>query len=332
MASEPLQVCLTGGTGFLGRHVARALVDAGVAVRCLSRSGGAPFEHALLTAASVDVLDLGALTDAARGCAAMLHGAGLVSNRSKDARKVFDLHVTGTENAVNACKAAGVPRLVLISTSGTIAVGTDPDKVYTEDDPYAVQTTARWPYYRTKLFAEELALKAHGDGLTVVSVNPSLLLGPGDDEDGASTHSVRTFLEDGVPLSPPGGLAFVDVRDAADGVLRALRRGRGGQRYLLNGANLTFHDFFERLARISGKPGPKGRMPQLLRGALSWLPGTGPLTLGVGPVLSRNELDLASHFWYCDARLARDELGWRPRDPLQTLSDTVRDLEARAAW
>ena len=222
-----------------------------------------------------------------------------------------------------------------MSTSGTVAVGKDADAMFTENSERPIEVVSRWPYYRTKLFSEEAAFRAAGDDFEVVAVNPSLLLGPDDDEDGASTHSVRTFLEDGMPVTPPGGVAFVDVRDAAKGIVLALAKGRSGERYLLNGCNLSFFEFFRRIARVADVEPPMAAMPKGFHKALDWIPGLsgkGKLSFGVGPRVSRNELDLASHYWYCSWDKASAELGWTPRDPGETLSDTVRDLQARRVW
>ena len=335
-----MQVALTGASGFLGRHTVVALVRAGHSVTCISRRGTVPdlpdgLDTSLVQGVKADVLDVSALEQAFEGAEVVVHGAGFVSNKSRDAKRVYDVHVLGTQNAMAAARAVGAKRLVLVSTSGTVAVGSDPDALYTEDSPRPIQTVSRWPYYRTKLFAEEAAFEAADDALPVVAVNPSLLLGPDDDEDGASTHSVRTFIEDGMPVSPPGGLAFVDVRDAAEGIVAAITRGRPGHRYLLNGCNLTFFEFFRRISRLCDKDAPIASMPRGFHKAISWIPGMkrdGKLSFGVGPRVSQNELDLSSHYWYCSWDKARDELGWVPRDPSETLSDTVHDLLTRKPW
>lgn len=335
-----MQVALTGASGFLGRHTVAALLRAGHTVTCISRRGTVPalpddVDATKAVGVSADVLDEAALTEAFAGADMVVHGAGFVSNRGRDVRRVFDVHVTGTENAIRAAKATGAQRFVLVSTSGTVAVGSDPDAMFTEDSPRPIETVSRWPYYRTKLFAEEAAFQAADDSLPVISVNPSLLLGPDDDENGESTASVRTFLEDGMPVSPPGGLAFVDVRDAADGIVRALTRGRAGERYLLNGCNITFFEFFRRLSRLSDQNPPMAAMPRGIHKAVSWIPGIkrdGRISFGIGPRVSQNQLDLSSHFWYCSWEKAETELGWTPRDPQQTLSDTVHDLVNRSPW
>ncbi|HCH66763.1 MAG TPA: dihydrokaempferol 4-reductase [Deltaproteobacteria bacterium] len=335
-----MQVALTGASGFLGRHTVVALVRAGHTVTCISRRGTVPdlpegLDASLVRGVSADVLDVDALEQSFEGAEVVVHGAGFVSNKSRDARRVYDVHVRGTQNAMAAARGAGAGRFVLVSTSGTVAVGSDPEAMYTEDSPRPIQTVSRWPYYRTKLFAEEAAFEAADNDLAVVAVNPTLLLGPDDDDDGASTHSVRTFIEDGMPVSPPGGLAFVDVRDAAEGIVAAVTRGRAGHRYLLNGCNLTFFEFFRRLARLCDQDPPMASMPRGFHKAISWIPGMkrdGKLSFGVGPRVSQNELDLSSHFWYCSWNKAQEELGWTPRDPSETLSDTVHDLLTRKPW
>jgi dihydroflavonol-4-reductase len=335
-----MQVALTGASGFLGRHTVVALVRAGHSVTCISRRGTVPalpadLDPTHVRGLSADVLDVDALEAAFAGAEVIVHGAGFVSNRSRDAKKVFDVHVLGTNNALAAARTVGAKRFVLVSTSGTVAVGSDPDAMYDEDSPRPIELVSRWPYYRTKLFAEEAAFAASDDDLPVIAVNPTLLLGPDDDDDGASTHSVRTFIEDGMPVSPPGGLAFVDVRDAADGIVAAVTRGRPGHRYLLNGCNLSFFEFFRRVARLCDKEPPMASMPRGFHKAISWIPGMkkdGKISFGFGPRVSQNELDLSSHFWYCSWDKAHEELGWTPRDPSETLSETVHDLLNRKPW
>ncbi len=331
-----MRIVLSGATGFLGRHAARELLAAGHSLCCLSRGGGLPHglpEGAAVEAASADVLDEAALTAALDGCDVFVHAAGLVSHSLADAHKTTAVHLRGTEVAMRAARAAGVRRVVYLSTSGTIAVGTDPDVIFDESAEPPLPIIDRWPYYRSKLFGEQVAL-AHNDAdLAVVCLNPTLLLGPGDDPQGKSTDAVRTFLDDGVPLAPPGGIAFVDVRDVAEAIVSALSRGQGGQRYLLNGCNQSFEAFFARLARISGRDAPMGALPAgLTRGALRWLPGLGKkdgIGVGVGARISRDDMELASHFWYCSSEKAERALGFRARDPLLTLQDTVDDLQSR---
>lgn len=329
---------VTGATGFLGRHLVSTLLERGHAVTALVRRKARFFPEGVRQLEG-DVLDQASIEKALAGCEGVLHCAGKVSRKPEDAEELYKLHVDGTKNVVNACVATGVKRVVIASTSGTIAVSDDPDRIATEADDAPIGLLNRWPYYRSKLFAERAALERHGaplgDGsggtLDVLSVNPTLLLGPGD-INGSSTEDVRLFLERKVPAIPPGGLSYVDARDAALAMALAMERGVGGRRYLIGACNLTLKEFFARLERISGVRGPVVPMPRQARE----IARTGAEVLerlsnrlGVPVVVDPISLDMAHFYWYLDASLAETELGWEPRDPVVTLVDTVRDLEAR---
>jgi dihydroflavonol-4-reductase len=295
---------------------------------CISRSGKAVQGCA---GVALDITEGEGLNGAFAKADVVVHAAGLVSHEPEAAARTWAVHVDGTRNVLAAAVAAKVKRVVHLSTSGTIAVSDDPNFIGAEDSPDPERFIAQWPYYRSKRFAEQLALEATED-LEVVVLNPALLLGPGDEPNGASTRAVAVFLNHGVPLAPPGGLAIVDVRDVAAAVELALEQGQSGERYLLAGANLRFVEFFSRIARMSDRSQPMGSLPQITRRALQWFPNWGReqgIGLGVGPVLSRAEFTLSSHFWYADSTKARTELGWTPRGPNETLGDTVVDLLGR---
>lgn len=315
------RIVVTGATGFLGQHVVERLRAGGAEVIGTSRSGGRGFVAA-------DVLDAEALREAMRDADVVVHAAGDVSHHPDDAEWMHRVHVRGTENAVTAARDVGVKRFVHLSTSGTVAVSTKGDAVHDEHAPAPLGIISAWPYYRAKYFAEQVALSA--EGIEVISLNPSLLLGPGDHK-GGSVRSVRLFLEDRVPGIPPGGLSFVDVRDVANAVALAVEGGRPGHRYLLAGANMTFAAFYGRLARLTGKPAPALTLPETTRKVLEWLPSWGRKGgIGLTTKVDRHDLEFACHTWFCDTRKARAELGWSSRDPQLTLEDTVRHLVAGA--
>jgi dihydroflavonol-4-reductase len=211
-----------------------------------------------------------------------------------------------------------------------VAVSKDPADIRDEKAPAPVEIIARWPYYRAKLYAERAAFDRNGPGFEVVAVNPSILLGPGDVH-GSSTEDVVSFLERRLPFVPAGGLSFVDARDAAKGMALAMEKGRAGERYLLGAANMSLEVFFKRLERVSGVAAPALRLPRsvtlakagahLLERAKKHI----ALDVPVDPVSA----EMGQHFWYLDATRAQRELGWAARDPVETLSDTVRDLRER---
>jgi dihydroflavonol-4-reductase len=313
-----MRYLVSGATGFLGRHLVVALEGAGHEVVGLSRSTGG------------DVLDRDGVRASAEGCAGAFHCAGKVSRRPEDAAELYRVHVEGTKALVDACVAAGVRRVVVVSSSGTCAVSEDASRVGTEDDAAPMGLIGRWPYYRAKLFAERAALERSGASIEVVSVNPSLLLGPGD-VNGSSTEDVRLVMEGAIPAVPAGGLSFVDVRDAADALLLAMERGRAGERYLVGACNLTVRELFGRVARIAGVEPPWLPLPrsrELARLGASLVERVAR-RVGFTPAADAVSVDMAQCFWYVDASKAERELGWRARDPNATLYDTVEDLRAR---
>ena len=320
---------VTGATGFLGSHLARHLVDKGHEVVALCRG---PAEDLAATGVRVvrgDILNTETVQGAAEGCEGVFHCAGKVSRKPEDAELLYRTNVDGTKSVLAASRAAGVKRFVLASTSGTIAISREP-KVLDERAPAPLELLGKWPYYRTKLYAETAALEQNRESFEVVSVNPSLLLGPGDLH-ASSTGDVESFLAGRVPVTPAGGLSFVDVRDVPPAMLAAMERGKPGARYLLTGANMTVAAFLGRIARIADIEPPKLKAPKgmllakvgarLFDRAKKFLPLPGE----IDPVSA----EMGQVFWYCDAKRAAQDLGFVPRAPNETLADTVADLYDR---
>ena len=154
-------------------------------------------------------------------------------------------------------------------------------------------------------------------------MNPSLLLGPGD-ERLSSTKVILDFLARKIVSVPKGGLSFVDARDAAQAFHAAMQSGRHGERYLLGSANWTFTEFFGRLERITKVPGPLLSLPSKLAVAGARAFDSLLRHWNVAPPVEPSEIEMAEHFWYLDDTKARRDLGFSPRDPSETLLDTVK--------
>src|SRR5713101_3032815 len=169
-----VKLLVTGATGFLGSTLVPMLVEAGHEVRVLARS---PVTLKNVEVVRGDVRDEDTVSRALQNREGLYHLAGLVSRDPADARKMYELHVDGTRNLLQA--AAGLQRIVLASSSGTIGVS-QTRRVATEEDDYPIETVGRWPYYLSKIYEEKIALEQAKRGLPVVVLNPSLLLGPGD--------------------------------------------------------------------------------------------------------------------------------------------------------
>lgn len=319
---------ITGATGFLGTHLVELLRASGAQLRVLSR-GATRWEGVRgIDSVRGDVTNARDVMRAADGVDAIYHLAGFVSRRPEDAPQLYRTHIEGTRNVCEAARAVGGRRVVFVSSSGTIAVGSEP-VAYREDSGYKYDVVSEWPYYLAKIFAEKLALSYYRMyRLPVVVVNPSLLLGPGD-ERRSSTGDVALFLRGQIPAVPRGGLNFVDARDAAEGLMLAMQRGAPGERYLLGGENWTFERLIGEVARLSHRRAPKLKLsPRVSLASAKLLRGAYRMA-GKSFDLDDESIKMSALFWYCDSSKARRELGFRTRDPLETLRDTLQDLNVQ---
>lgn len=322
-----MKLWVGGATGFLGAHLVRVLKEQGHELVLASRSGG---EVEGLVVHAVDVLDSAAVAESARGCAGAFLATGKVSRDRGAGEELHRAHVLGTRAALAGLRRAAVPRVVVASTSGTVAVSGNSTQIADESGQVPLSLVAMWPYYRTKLYAEREALEVNSPEFEVVLVNPSLLLGPGDLRE-SSTGDVRRFLQRSIPAIPGGGIAFVDVRDAAQGMWLAFERGRAGERYILNAKNMTVAAFFQRLERIAGVKAPALHMPRSrpLAIGVNRLFSKALRAIGGEPPVDEVSVEMAQYYWYCSSSKAERELGFSARDPGETLRETVADLIER---
>ncbi len=318
---------VTGGTGFLGAHLVRELVAAGARnVRVLTTAAPAWLEELGVESIEGSITSSEDVARAVKNVNEIYHLAGRVSREPSDAHAMYELHVTGTRVLCEAARAAGVRSIVLASTSGTIAVTEDGEVVPDEEWPQPLEIVSRWPYYASKVYQERVALEHFsGKNERLVIINPSLLLGPGD-ERLSSTKVVLDFLSRKIMSVPKGGLSFVDARDAARAAISAMERGSHGERYLLGAANWTFEEFFGRLERLTKVNAPRLALPSKL--TLAGARGLNALYRHwkLAPPVEPAELEMAEHFWYADSSKAAYELDFTPRDPQITLLDTVNHI------
>lgn len=316
---------ITGGSGFLGSHLVRLLLDSGDSnLRVLDL--GAPAD----LADGVEMVQ-GSITDpetvgrALTGVDRVFHLAGKVSRNPDDKPILYKVHVEGTRVLAQEARKAGVDRIVMSSTSGTIAVTEDGERIPDETWPPPIKIISRWPYYTSKLYQEEVARRELKDGPELVMVNPSILIGPGD-KTMSSSEDVLRFLARDIPAIPPGGINFIDVRDAAAGLAKAMERGRSGERYLLGGPNWTFETFFGRLERMTKVKGPRLKLPDKMYDLAGRSLDHIYKQLGKSPPVDRISMEMGRYFWYLDCSKAERQLGFEARDPGETLYDTVTYL------
>ena len=308
---------VTGATGFLGSHLIDLLDRQ--SLRVLVRESRPESDVEVVEGS---VLDAEAVARALDGVEQIYHFAGKVSRNPDDVRELYRVHVEGTTTLCRAAKRAGVKRIVVASTSGTMAVTEDGEIIPDETAPPPLELIGGWPYYTSKLYQEEAAKRECEGGPEIVILNPSLLLGPGDKRL-SSTEDVLRFLARDIPVIPPGGVNFVDVRDVAEAFRSAMEKGRSGERYLLGGPNWSFKMFFERLERLSKVKGPKVKLPEAMYSIAGMAVDAFYRQLDKAPPVDRVSVEMGRRFWYVDASKAERELDFRARDPYETLHETV---------
>jgi dihydroflavonol-4-reductase len=282
-------VYVTGASGFVGGHVGRELRTQGHEVRD----------------AWVDLLDPPRLRQAFTGCDAVVHVAALYSFRAPEC-ELEAVNVRGTGNVIEACRAAGVRRL--LATSSCATCGPVPGRQATEaDSPPAWELAV--PYKRTKLAAERLVLAAGG-----ACVNPTTPIGDGDRAPTPTGAMIRGVAAGRYRAYPRIGLNVVDVRDVARGHVLALERGLAGERYLLGGADLPISEVFAAVARLAGRPRPRIAVPHAAIRAGA--------ALGL---VNRNEAILARTPAYFSWAKAARELGYEPGPVEPALARAVEE-------
>ncbi len=313
---------VTGASGFVGSHVARALVARGDRVRVALRASSSREALAGLDveAVTAQLGDRAALRRALRGVDRVFHVAGTTHLRATPA-ELSRVNVEGTRTVLEEALRSGVERVVHTSSIGAVGPAR-PHGAVDERSPFPAGLGV--PYAESKHAAETEALRVAAHGLPVVIVCPAHVFGRGD-LGPSSTGVVRRFLLRRIPAYVPGAINVVDVADVAAGHLLADERGTPGERYILGTRNYTWERLFAELSRLSGIEAPALELPVRVALALAEAGERGPLPAPV----STAEVRAAGLWWTCRSAKARRELGWTTRPHEDTVEETVRWWEER---
>jgi len=307
---------VTGGTGFVGAHLVRALLKKGESVRCLVRPGsdrrnlaGLPVE-----VAEGDITDPVAAARAVRGCDTVFHVAAAYQLWVPDPAPMYRANVGGTRTVLTAAGEAGTKRIVYTSTVG--ALGNPGDgRPGTETTPVTLADMVGH-YKRSKFLAEQEAMRLARSGLPVVIVNPTAPVGAYDVKPTPTGQMIVDFLRGQMRGVLRTGLNLVAASDVAAGHLLAAERGKVGHRYILGHANLMLQEIFALLARLTGIPAPRLRVPYVVAvAAAAASEGLSRLT-GRPPRIPLTGVRMARKVMFFDAGKAVRELGL-PQTPVE---------------
>ncbi|MCZ6867158.1 MAG: NAD-dependent epimerase/dehydratase family protein [Chloroflexi bacterium] len=255
-----MKVLVTGATGFIGGNLVRALKARGYDVRALVRdqSSTLTLENTGVEVVPGDVRDRESVARALEGCQAVFHCAALYTFWSLEPREVYQVNVEGTKTVFEEALKSGVEGVVYTSTVSTIGI---PKKGVGTEEMEPSPRDLIGHYKRSKYQGEKEALRAASKGLPVVVVNPTAPVGPWDVKPTPTGGIVLDFLRGRIPAYVNTGMNMVDVEDVATGHILALEKGQPGQRYILGNRNMTLKELLRTLESITGKKGPRLRVP-----------------------------------------------------------------------
>lgn len=295
---------VTGGTGYVGGALVRALHERGDRVRVLARatSDTAALEALGVELATGDILDRSSLDRALVGCDTLYHAAAIYEFWNPDRDYLMRTQVEGTRNVMGAARDVGVDRVVYTSTAFTI--GEPKGEVGNEATPH--RGYFRLAYEEAKYRAEQVVMDFAREGLPVVTVNPSGVYGPGPIKPVGAT--ILDAAHGRLPMVFPGRVSLVYLDDAVQGHLLAAERGRFGERYILNGVVIPTAEFIGTVCALVGIKAP--RMGPIAVGRLmATLAEFGARLTGRPPFLARDTVAMFDQGLQVDGSRAERDLG-----------------------
>ena len=256
-----MKIFITGATGFVGSHVARALAAQGADLRLLVRSTSRVENIANLRAetATGDLRDPESLKKAMAGCEFVFHVAADYRLWVRDPEQMYRSNVEGTRAILQAARESGARRVIYTSSVATMDF-TREGHIAREDSPVSLGEMVGH-YKRSKFMAEQIAIEAGKNGANVVVVNPTTPVGEYDIKPTPTGRIVVDFLKRKFPAYVDTGLNLADVKEVARGHVLAMEKARPGERYILGGENLTLKQILDKLAELTGLPAPRMRVP-----------------------------------------------------------------------
>jgi dihydroflavonol-4-reductase len=315
---------LTGGTGFIGGHVARLLRERGDEVVALVRSPGkaAALRELGCELIEGDLSSEDAIRRGVEGADAVFHvgAAYKIGIPKSEHEAMYDANVRGTERVLDAASEAGVPRIVYVSTCAVF--GDTGGKVV--DESYRRTGDDFTSYYdETKFLAHQVAEDRVAKGAPIVIVQPGAVYGPDDPSELGNIIDQTANGKLPAKVFPDGGFMLCHVEDIAAGILLAHDKGEIGEAYVLSGEKRTLGELIDEVAAIAGRKPPRFTMPAVL------LKASAPLGPVIGPMMgfppNLREMIKTSNgvtYWATDEK-ARRELGFEPRDLDAGLKQTV---------
>ena len=303
------KILVTGATGFIGSSLVKKLASTDDEVFILVRKSSdlTSLSDVLHKVHLVygDITDRASLDSALPGIDLVYHSAGLTYMGDKKNALLYKINVDGTRNILEASSAAGVKRVVHVSS--ITAVGIAFDKKPVDESVIWNFHAISLEYARTKHLSEIEVANAIKRGLDCVIVNPAFVFGAGDINFNAG-RIIKDIYNKRLPFYPLGGICVVDVEIVADTIITAMEKGKTGERYILGGENVSYKQLADTISRITGAPKVNYPLPfwaaRILKSALDLYKNKNRIS----KLFNMSMFRVASHFLYFDSSKATREL------------------------
>ncbi len=318
---QPIAV-VTGANGFLGKHLCHLLLKNKWHVYAMCRS--VEKFNTLKLAAKPIIADINDVPAMQKGFPdvvdALFHTAASTNTWFKNNKQQNKTNLGGMQNMINLAKQKQVKRF--IHTSSVVAFGMHQDNENISEDMEKYGKNSWVNYVRTKAISELYLLD--DKDIDAVVLNPTHIIGPGDRNNWV--RLIQMIAQNKLPSIPQGSGSFVDVRDVANGLLKAYEQGRKGQNYLLGGHNMSFKTFIDEVAQQLNVQLRAKQLPTALLKMVARSKNLLSRFTHKEPDLTPESVALISDQYSCDSAKAKAELHYRISDFKTTIRDTLCDL------
>ena len=254
------KILLTGASGLLGQSLLDQLGTLSIPVIAVTHQNTLEKVYDHIDIVTGDILDVGFVEEVMAGITQVYHCAGMVSFAPADVQQLYKLNVEGTANVVNAAIAAGVKKIIHVSSVAAIG-RLRHNQLVTETMQWS-QTTSNSKYGHSKYLGEMEVWRAHAEGLDVVIVNPVIILGAGNWNSGST--KIFKSVYDEFPWYTTGVTGFVDATDVAKAMLMLMESNISGERFIISAENTSYESVLRQIAKAFGKKQPYKKVTHFL--------------------------------------------------------------------
>ena len=313
-------ILVTGGAGLVGKELIKQLLDKGKTVKAIyNKTAITGYNDPKLQLVQCDILDVIGLEEVMEDVDELYHCAGFISYAPRDTKKLYKINVEGTANVVNAALNAGIRKMVHVSSIAALGKPAVARDMIDENTPW-IESNAKNNYGNSKYLGELEVWRAIAEGLAAVIINPSLVLGAGNWNEGSTEIFKSVYKE--LPWYTEGVTGFVDVRNVAGSMIQLMESDIVSQRFIVSAENDSFRNVFNMIAKAFNKKLPTRKVTRLLAAIVWRLEAVKSKFTNLKPIVTKQTAASAMAIQYFDNSKLKKYL---PSFSYYTLSQTISD-------